>query len=249
MAVSAHLRLLPLVIGVGLITTPALAFSGIGQVSDSSNNQDMTMIDGTYFNTYAQSSIYLGNGKYDYVCSTIVFNDPSYSYGNGVGYLYYVNSSGTRYYYGAYEIAGPGQGDTIYFNTAVPIPNDNSQISAGMWRSNGNTWHFNWWTPNANQGIDVSNNAGIEDIASQYLKVYSNGGCPNNFGSNTSWNNIWRSKSTSVGPSGSWYWQGAWYYFPSMSNSIIGSNSSPTWTISGNAGNGGNIYYNTTSCP
>lgn len=223
-----------LTLAIGAIALPALA-SGAGSVTNQSSYWAVPYMDGLYYNTYAPNPI-VGPGAASMNHTRAYFDRPAYHF-NGVGWMS-VDSQTNRKL--AYQISDTG-GNYIYFVTNYtyePFNPSGGQnvLQAGMWRSSGGTWHFNWWGPNLNVGVDAYNNQGHRGLQEAAVGADGWGGCPNSAEVNNIWGWIFRYQPN-----------GSWYYWPT--SYLYNAGSSPTWSIFGSVVNGGSITFGTTSCP
>jgi hypothetical protein len=120
-----------------LLTASPAWGSGAYHYSNAGNNGSISAIDGGYFQTYGPTvDQHIGSWSF----TAIKHNFSPEYYANWVGFATKkeLRSDGSvvnRYRY-AYEIYGPGQGDTIYWLNDNYWWEPGQHISAGMWRVN-----------------------------------------------------------------------------------------------------------------
>ncbi len=236
-------------VGIVLLTasaTPAIAAQSVGaQWGDGTDFSSLSQLDGIFIRTKGPGGNVLVAPGWHWMVNKIDFqlaNGGTFVTFNAVGYIKYVPSNGTTLYYGAYEKAwwDSGAHDELYYVSAVPYtPND--EIASGMWRSNGETWHYNWWTPTVNYGLDSWSSAGDESPRS-----YSAGGlaynCYQDLTNWPTWGLLLHTPSS------------GWQYSPTLRTCGFGGiqcsfGTNPTWSQpTGNLGSGATLSV-TASCP
>ena len=229
---SALLPPLALAAVVLISSTPVLA-SASGTNSHTGNFPGIVNADGFYFNVKAPDHTVASGVRA--LTHTRAYVNMAAGHFLGVGVMSFDSQSNRRL---TYQVSDGNGFYTYTLSSPVYEPYDaygnKNVISAGMWRSSGNTWHMNWWGPNLNVGVDAYNSSGAYGPTEASLGADGWGGCGSFYPIRTAWNWLYRSGAY-------------WYYFPSTNNYQWGS--TPTWFVSGNAANGGAIDFGTVSCP
>lgn len=216
------------------VAAPAFA-SGAGSNTYYAIWTGISSANGFFFNTYAPDPD-VGSGVRSMTHTRVYFNR-SIGHYNGVGYMSADSRTNRRL---AYQISDQ-YGNYIYFvsgYTYAPYDSNGARntVSAGMWQVSGNTWHFNWWGPNFNVGLDAGNSSGTRAPEEASVGADGWGGCPNAYPVNYAWGWLYRNRSS-----------GSWYYVPVARRYNWGN--TPTWAVFGEIAGGGNINFGTTGCP
>lgn len=220
----------PLALGLVLLgNSGAVWASGVGSSSTSAMFPGISDADGVYFNTYGPNPT-VSAGVRSLTHTRVYLNRAAY-YLNGVGFFTFDAQSNRRL---AYQISDANGNFTYYLTSPVYAPG--TLVSAANWRNSGTNWHFNWWGPDFNVGVDATNLAGDRLVEEASVGADGWGGCENSYPSNTAWSWIYRNR-----------FNGSWFYFPAAQNFNWGN--TPTWWITGDIINNGSISFGTSSCP
>lgn len=219
---------------VVLATASPVLASASGDRVDTYNFPGIVNADGFFYNVKAPNPD-VGPGVRVLTHNRAYVNRPAYHF-VGVGYMTYDRQSNRV---PAYQVSD-SNGNYIYTLGFTYPAYDSSgavaNLSGGMWRVSGQTWHINWWGPNFNTGVDVVNTSGANDVTETSLGPDGWGGCPSSYPVRYAWYWIYRYKYT-----------GSWYYFPASTNYEWGN--TPTWFILGSLANGKSADFGTVSCP
>lgn len=216
------------------IATPALA-SGAGSHTYSGIWRGIGSTNGFFFNTYAPDPD-VGTGVRSMTHTRAYFNRSAGHY-NGVGFMSADSRSNRKL---AYQVSDQ-YGNFIYFVSGITYqPYDSNgarnSVSAGMWQTSGTTWHFNWWGPDFNVGLDAANSSAGRSTEEASVGADGWGGCPNSYAVNYAWGWMYRNK-----------YSYSWYNVPAAK--LYNWGNTPTWSVFGDISGGGNINFGTTSCP